>query len=395
MPLDASFSPHVAGTTPFPLGLKISHAQGAKLYTTSGECYYDMIAGIAVSNLGHAHPAVTRAIKAQADKHLHVMVYGEYAQNPVNALADKLCSLLPPSLDACYFVNSGAESVEGALKLAKRLTGRSKIMAFRGAYHGSTHGALSVSGNETKKRAFRPLLPEVHFLPFNQLEPLQAIDESTAAVIVEPIQGDAGIRIGSPEFLAALRAQCDRTGAQLIFDEIQSGIGRTGQWFAFQHYGVVPDILCTAKALGGGLPLGAFVSSREKMAQLTHHPPLGHITTFGGNPLSCAAALATLESIEEEGLLAQVEHKGQLIESALQHPRVREIRRKGLFFALEFSHADEVQRVVQKALELGVVCFWFLSCPESFRIAPPLNMPEAEIKEACRLIRQAFDALDD
>jgi Ornithine/acetylornithine aminotransferase len=195
--------------------------------------------------------------------------------------------------------------------------------------------------------------------------------------------------------LAALRAQCDRTGAQLIFDEIQSGIGRTGQWFAFQHYGVVPDILCTAKALGGGLPLGAFVSSREKMAQLTHHPPLGHITTFGGNPLSCAAALATLESIEEEGLLAQVEHKGQLIESALQHPRVREIRRKGLFFALEFSHADEVQRVVQKALELGVVCFWFLSCPESFRIAPPLNMPEAEIKEACRLIRQAFDALDD
>jgi acetylornithine/succinyldiaminopimelate/putrescine aminotransferase len=375
------------------MGLEIERAQGLYLYSTTGKSYMDLISGVAVSNLGHGHPKVIDAIKAQADKHLHVMVYGEYVQGSSNALAQKLTGLLPEPLNCCYFTNSGAESIEGALKLAKRITGRSEIIAFRGAYHGSTHGALSVSGNETKKRAFRPLLPHVKFLTFNEIEELNTISFSTAAVIIETIQGDAGVRIPSQAFLEALRERCCQTGAQLIFDEIQTGMGRTGKWFAFEHFGVYPDILCIAKALGGGLPIGAFISSREKMQLFTENPMLGHITTFGGNPLSCAAAVATLEVIEEEDLLAGVEAKGQLFEDLLQHPRIKEVRRKGLFFAFEFATADEVQAVVESCLAQGIICFWFLSCPNSFRIAPPLNISESEIKKACTVIRQAINKL--
>ena len=388
-----TFKKLLAPTTPFPLGLEVEYAKGLYLHTTDGKQYMDLISGVGVSNLGHSHPKIVAAIKAQADKHLHVMVYGEYAQSAPNALAQKLTQILPHSLNCCYFTNSGAESIEGALKLAKRYTERSEIIAFRGAYHGSTHGALSVSGNETKKRAFRPLLPNVKFLDFNQVEQLEAITTRTAAVLVEPIQGDAGIRIGTPEFLRALRQRCHETGAQLIFDEIQSGIGRTGQWYAFMHYNVTPDILCTAKALGAGLPIGAFIASREKMEVFTDSPMLGHITTFGGNALSCAAAVAGLEVIEEEALLPEVEKKGQLFEEALQHPKVKEIRRKGLFFAFEFATANEVQQIVEYCLDHQVICFWFLSNPNSFRIAPPLNISYSEIKKACTIIRQAFDTL--
>lgn len=389
-----SFFKHQAPTSPFPLALEIERAEGVYLYGPKGERYMDFISGVGVSNIGHRHPKVVEAIKAQVDKHLHTMVYGEYIQSAPAKLAQKLANLLPPSLNCVYFTNSGTEAIEGALKLAKRATERTKIFAFRGAYHGSTHGALSVSGNEVKKRAFRPLLPDVHFLQLNQYAELEQIDRHTAAVIVEPIQGDAGIRISEPAYLQALRQRCSEVGALLIFDEIQSGMGRTGKLFAFEHYGVVPDILCSAKALGGGLPLGAFIADKTLMESLIHRPILGHITTFGGNPVACAASLATLEVIEEEGLLPQAEAKGALIESLLQHPKVIEIRRKGLYFAIEFTDADQVQKIVEYCLAKGIICFWFLSCPESFRIAPPLTISEAEIREACRIILEAFNRLD-
>lgn len=389
-----SFFKHQAPTSPFPLALEIERAEGVYLYGPEGERYMDFISGVGVSNIGHRHPKVVEAIKAQVDKHLHTMVYGEYIQSAPAKLAQKLANLLPPSLNCVYFTNSGTEAIEGALKLAKRATERTKIFAFRGAYHGSTHGALSVSGNEVKKRAFRPLLPDVHFLHLNKYAELEQIDRHTAAVIVEPIQGDAGIRISEPAYLQALRQRCSEVGALLIFDEIQSGMGRTGKLFAFEHYGVVPDILCSAKALGGGLPLGAFIADKTLMESLIHRPILGHITTFGGNPVACAASLATLEVIEEEGLLPQAEAKGALIESLLQHPKVIEIRRKGLYFAIEFNDADQVQKIVEYCLAKGIICFWFLSCPESFRIAPPLTISEEEIREACRIILEAFNRLD-
>lgn len=388
------FLNHIAQTTPFPLALEISRAEGSYLYGPKGEEYLDLISGVGVSNFGHGHPKVIAAIKKQLDKHLHTMVYGEFIQDSPNQLAEKLASLLPPQLNCSYFVNSGTESIEGALKLAKRYTGRREIISFRGAYHGSTHGALSVSGNETKKRAFRPLLPEVRFLNFNKTAELSAISKKTACVILETIQGDAGIRIPDQSYLEALRARCSETGALLIFDEIQAGMGRTGKLFAFEHYGVVPDILCSAKALGGGLPLGAFIASYEIMQCLTDKPMLGHITTFGGNPLACAASLACLEILEDENILAGVEAKGALFEELLQDPRIVEIRRKGLYFAFEFANADEVQTIVEYCMKKGVICFWFLSCPEAFRIAPPLNISEEDIRKACTVIREAIDLLD-
>jgi acetylornithine/succinyldiaminopimelate/putrescine aminotransferase len=388
------FLNNIAQTTPFPLSLEIESAKGSYLFGPKGEAYLDLISGVGVSNFGHGHPKVITAIKKQLDKHLHTMVYGEYIQASPNQLAAKLAALLPEQLNCSYFVSSGAESIEGALKLAKRYTGRREIISFRGAYHGSTHGALSVSGNETKKRAFRPLLPEVRFLNFNKIAELGAISEKTACVIVETIQGDAGIRIPDQEYLDALRARCTEKGVLLIFDEIQAGMGRTGKLFAFQHYGVVPDILCSAKALGGGLPLGAFISSYEIMQCLTEKPMLGHINTFGGNPLACAASLACLELIEEENVLAGVEVKGALFETLLSHPRIVEIRRKGLYFAFEFANADEVQHIVEYCMKKGVICFWFLSCPEAFRIAPPLNISEEDIRKACQVILEAINLLD-
>ncbi len=386
-----TFFKKLAPTSPHPFLISVERAEGVCLYSATGKRYIDMISGIAVSNVGHRHPKIVKAIKDQVDKYLHVMVYGEYIQSPSNLLAEKLTSLLPPNLNCCYFVNSGTEANEAALKLAKRVTGRTEMIACRKSYHGSTHGSLSVSGNEVKKRTFRPLLPDVNFIDFNNPGDLDQITERTACVIMETIQGDAGVRIPSKEYLQAVRKKCTATGTLLIFDEIQCGMGRTGKLFAFEHFDVVPDILTLAKSFGGGLPIGSFISSFENMQTLASKPMLGHITTFGGNPVCCASALAVLEIMEEENLLATVEAKGQLIEELLKHPKVKEVRRLGLLFAFDFDSEETVNRIVQYAKEHGVICYWFLSHPNSFRIAPPLTITELEIREACTVILQAIE----
>jgi acetylornithine/succinyldiaminopimelate/putrescine aminotransferase len=386
-----TFFKKLAPTSPHPFLISVERAEGVCLYSATGKRYIDMISGIAVSNVGHRHPKIVKAIKDQVDKYLHVMVYGEYIQSPSNLLAEKLTSLLPPNLNCCYFVNSGTEANEAALKLAKRVTGRTEMIACRKSYHGSTHGSLSISGNEVKKRAFRPLLPDVKFIDFNNPADLDQITERTACLIMETIQGDAGVRIPSKEYLQAVRKKCTATGTLLIFDEIQCGMGRTGKLFAFEHFDVVPDILTLAKSFGGGLPIGSFISSFENMQTLASKPMLGHITTFGGNPVCCASALAVLEIIEEESLLATVELKGKLIEELLTHSKVKEVRRFGLLFAFDFDSEERVNRIVQFAKEQGVICYWFLSHPNSFRIAPPLTITEAEIREACAIILQAID----
>ncbi len=383
----------LAYTTPYPMGIEIVSADGIHLIDSNGNKYTDLISGIAVSNLGHNNHTINQAIKQQVDKHLHVMVYGEYKQSVQNKLASRLCNLLPDGLDVLYPVNSGTEANEAALKLVKRVTGRKEIISFNGAYHGSTHGSLSVTGNTQKKSAFYPLLPEVRFIDFNAINQLNTISTKTAGVIVEPIQGDAGVRIPSKEFLQALRDRCSEVGAMLIFDEIQTGFGRTGKLFAFEHYNVIPDILTIGKAFGGGMPIGGFISSNENMKSLTYNPKLGHITTFGGHPVCCAAALASLELISDENLLSKVEIKGRLFEDLLTHPLIKEIRRKGMFFAIELENEDVVQQVVQGCKEKGVLTFWFLSNPQSFRIAPPLTITENEIKIACEVIIQVMDAI--
>lgn len=387
------FPEHLAKTTLHPFNLKITHADGSYLYTEDGKSYIDFISGISVSNIGHNHHKIKEAIKQQVDKHLHVMVYGEYQQQPQTEYANLLCSQLPKSLNQVYFVNSGAEANEGALKLAKRITGRTEIIAFNKSYHGSTHGALSVTGNENKKFAFRPLLPNVSFINFNVTKELECITEKTAAIIVEPIQGDAGVRIPDIAYMKALRERCNKMGAQLIFDEIQTGFGRTGKLFAFEHFNVAPDILTLGKALGGGMPMGAFVSSKAKMELLTANPELGHITTFGGHPVICAAGKAGLEVILEEDLLKDVDAKGKLIEKNLDSEHIVEIRRKGLFFAFELDSPEKVQSIVEYCKKNGVITFWFLSAPNCFRIAPPLNISNSELNKAINVLKNAFDNL--
>lgn len=394
--MNSSFDPtiflaNIAQTTPHPYGITVERAEGIYLYGPDGKRYTDLISGIGVSSIGHRHPRVVQAIKDQVDKHLHVMVFGEFIQATPNLLAQKLTSLLPESLNCVYYVNSGTEANEGALKLAKRYTGRTELVSCRKSYHGSTHGSLSVSGNEVKKQAFRPLLPDVRFIDFNEMADLEAITTRTAAVIMETVQGDAGVRIPTRAYMQTVRRRCTEVGALLILDEIQAGMGRTGTLFAFEHFGIVPDILTTAKAFGGGLPIGAFIAPRTIMECLTHNPALGHITTFGGNPVCCASALATLNVIEEEGLLKNVEMKGRLFESLLKHPHIKEVRRIGLLFAIDFDSAERVSRIVEKARELGIITYWFLSHPYSFRIAPPLTITEDEIKESCAAILKAID----
>ncbi|HKZ39215.1 MAG TPA: aspartate aminotransferase family protein [Chryseolinea sp.] len=385
------FLNNLAQTTPFPSLISVDSAEGIYLYDTDGKRYIDLISGIGVSNVGHRHPHVVQAIKDQLDKHLHVMVYGEYIQSSPNLLASKLISLLPPNLNCCYFVNSGTEANEGALKLAKRYTGRTEIISCRKSYHGSTHGSLSVSGNEVKKQAFRPLLPDIKFMDFNILDHVAMISEKTACVILETIQGDAGVRIPSQVYLKAIRKRCDETGALLILDEIQCGMGRTGTLFAFEQFDITPDILTVAKAFGGGLPIGAFVSDKNIMATLMHDPMLGHITTFGGNPVCCASALATLQVIENENLLDGIEEKGKFFEQLLRHPKIKEVRRIGLMFAIDFDSAEIVNKIVWEAKKLGVICYWFLSHPYSFRIAPPLTITKKQIEESCDIILKAID----
>lgn len=384
---------HLAQTSKTPYEIDVERAEGIYIYSKTGERYVDFISGISVSNLGHNHPEIKKAVIDQVNRYMHVMVFGEFKQDPQQLLAKELADVLPNKLNTVYFVNSGTEANEAALKLAKRVTGRTDIVAFKKSYHGSTHGSLSVSGNEMKKYAYRPLLPGIHFIDFNKEDQLSQITEQTAAVIVEPIQGDAGVRIPDDGYLMALRKRCDEVGALLIFDEIQTGYGRTGKLFAFEHWGVVPDILTIAKGMGGGMPIGALISSYDNMEKLTHNPPLGHITTFGGHPVNCAAALANLRVMTSSGLIEQVEEKGKLIEEILMHPEVKEIRRKGLFFAIELDNADLVQKVVEGCKEKGVLSYWFLSCPESFRIAPPLIITKEEAIQAAKAIREVLDGV--
>ncbi|BDC98639.1 aspartate aminotransferase family protein [Persicobacter psychrovividus] len=386
------FYQHQAQTSPYPLGIEIERAEGVFMYDTEGKAYMDLISGIAVNNLGHGHPRVIKAVKDQVDKYLFVMVYGEMVQKPQIDLTRNLLSVLPEQLNCTYFVNSGTEANEAALKLAKRYTGRTELVSFNRSYHGNTHGSLSVSGNEVKKNAFRPLLPDVRFIDFNVEEDLKQITERTAGVIVEPIQGDAGVRIPSVNYMKALRKRCDEVGAVLIFDEIQTGFGRTGKFFAFEHFGVVPDVLTMAKGMAGGMAMGCFVANQKLMKTLSHDPILGHITTFGGHPVCCAAANAVVETLKEEPLIAAAEGKGQLIEDLLNtHPAVKEIRRKGLMFAIDMDSFELVNRVVTKCIERGVITYWFLSTPYAFRIAPPLVISEEEIRQACATILQVIE----
>jgi len=383
-----------AQTTPFPIGLEISRAEGLFIYDTNGKAYFDLVSGLAVTNIGHRHPKVIEAIKKQLDTHLHVMPYGEFIQTPQLKLAEKLNEILPENLTTSYFVNSGAEAVEGALKLAKRYTGRQEIIACHKSYHGSTHGALSVSGNPVKQSAFKPLLPDVNFITFNKLDELDRITKNTACVIIETVQGDAGVRIPELCYLQKLREKCTETGTLLILDEIQTGFGRTGSFFAFEQYGIVPDVLVIAKALGGGMPIGAFVSSKEIMDCLTHNPMLGHITTFGGHPLNCAAAVANIDVILEENLVKEVHEKGEIMKELLSHSLVKEIRQIGLMFAIDLETEEITQKVVERCMERGIITFWFLSCPASFRLAPPLTISFEEIEEVCGVICEVFDGIN-
>lgn len=384
-------TPYLANTTAYPFSLDVDRSEGIYIIDKNGKKYYDLIAGISVSNLGHQHPAIVKRVKDQIDKHMHVMVYGEYSQSVQNDLAIKLTSLLPESLNCLYPVNSGTEANEAAIKLAKRATKRSRIIAFHGAYHGSTHGSMSLSGNEDKKNAFRPLLPNVFHLPFNDLDALDFIDNRVAGVIIEPIQGDAGVRIPSAAFMKKLRKICDENCILLIMDEIQTGMGRTGKLFAFEHFDVIPDILTIGKAFGGGMPIGGIVASQKLMSLFTNNPTLGHITTFGGHPVCCAAALASLEVLTKDHLINNVEEKGKLFEELLQHRLVKEIRRKGLFFAIDMNDPEIVQKVVNGCKDAGLLSFWFLSCPDSFRIAPPLTINKKEIIQSCKIIKNVFN----
>ena len=387
------YTPFLANTTNHPFGIEIVSAEGIYLTDSQGKKYIDLISGIAVSNLGHQNMHIKQALQKQLDKHLHVMVFGEFSQEIQNKLAQKLATFLPESLNCLYVVNSGTEANEAALKLAKRATGKTRLISFKGAYHGSTHGSLSVSGNEQKKYAFRPLLPDVIQLPFDDCDALESIDHQVAGVIIEPIQGDAGVRIPSKEFMAKLRKICDQYCILLIADEIQTGFGRTGKLFSYEHFDIVPDIITIGKAFGGGMPIGGLVTSQKIMSLFTTNPPLGHITTFGGHPMCCAGALASLEVLENENVISKVEQKGVLFESLLEHKMIKEIRRKGLFFAIELENTAIVQKVVEGCKEKGLLSFWFLSCPESFRIAPPLVISEEDIKTSCTIIKEVMDQL--
>ena len=384
------FLNNLGQTSPYPFLIDVERAEGIYIFDKSGKPYMDMISGVSVNNIGHRHPKVVQALHEQLDRHLHVMVYGEFIQDSVNLMAERLIALLPNSLNCVYPVNSGTEANEAAIKLAKRATGRTEIVSFRGSYHGSTFGSLSVSGNEVKKLAFRPLMPDVRFIRFNISQDLSQITEKTAGVIVETIQGDAGVRIPDLAYMKALRERCTEVGAVLIFDEIQAGMGRTGKLFAFEHFDVVPDVLTLGKALGGGMNIGALVSSREHLNLFTHNPMLGHITTFGGHPVPCAAAAATLEVLSELDF-QEVERLGLRLEMLLKRSdEVVEIRRKGMFFAIDMASAERVAKVVERCLELGVITFWFLSHPYSFRLAPPLTIREMEIDRAGELILKAI-----
>jgi acetylornithine/succinyldiaminopimelate/putrescine aminotransferase len=385
------FLQYQAQTSDFPLMLEIEKAEGVYLYDINGKRYLDLISGIGVSNIGHRHPQVISAIQAQLDKYLHLMVYGEFVQAPQVLLAQELQKTLPPELNNTYLVNSGAEAVEGALKLAKRFTGRTDLISCYNSYHGATHGALSVTGSESFKQAFRPLLPGITHIQYNNLDDLAKISNRTAGIIIEAVQGEAGVRLPDITYMQALRERCSQTGTLLILDEIQTGFGRTGSFWGFEKYGIVPDIVLCAKGMGGGMPIGAFISSAEIMGTFKNNPILGHITTFGGHPVSCAAALATLQVIQSQNLLAEIPAKAALIRQLLVHPKIKEVRNQGLLMAAEFESFAVVKPIIDCAISKGVITDWFLFCDNSMRIAPPLTITTNQIAEACNIILEAIE----
>lgn len=394
------FFKHIAQTSSRPLGLNIYRAEGVFLYSLPERegCrpkrYIDLISGVSVSNVGHCRKEVVDAIKEQAEKYSHLMVYGEMIQSPQVMHAKLLTSILPESLQSVYYVNSGSEANEAALKLAKRVTGRREIISCRNCYHGSSHGVLSLMTEESLKMPFRPLLPLVNHIIFNDISSLKTITESTAAVIIEPVQGEGGVQIATLEFMEALRKRCSECGALLIFDEIQTGFGRCGKMFAFQKYGVTPDILTLAKALGGGMPLGAFVASNRLMEAWQSNPSLGHITTFGGHPVSCAAALASLRLLLTQPWVGEVEKKSQMFVKALEkHPLVKEIRAAGLLIAVDLKDSQKAKNILYLLLEEGAITDWFIFQPTSFRIAPPLSITKEEVELAIEIILKALDRL--
>jgi acetylornithine/succinyldiaminopimelate/putrescine aminotransferase len=384
------FFEHVALPSLFPMGLEIVSAEGIYMYGSDGTRYTDLVSGVCVTNLGHRHPAIVQAVKDQVDKYMHLMVYGEFIQSPQVKLAQLLTQMLPPTLNSVYFVNSGSEAIEGALKLAKRITGRSRLIGFTNSYHGGTHGAYSMLGNEDLKNAYRPLLPDIYFLRFNNLDDLQLIDNKTACVLAEPVQAEAGIIVPDQEYMLALRQRCTETGTQLIFDEIQTGFGRTGKLFCFEHYGITPDIVCMAKGMGGGMPIGAFVADKKMMLAFTNNPDFGHITTFGGHPVCAAAALANLQVLTENPeFMAEADEKGAKFEKALSpHPAVVKVRRKGLLMSVELKSLETNARAMKLLLDEGIITDPFFFMPQAFRIAPPLIITHQQIEESiCRIVK--------
>jgi acetylornithine/succinyldiaminopimelate/putrescine aminotransferase len=385
------FLRHVAQTSGNSLQFEIDRAEGIFFYDLTGKAYIDLVSGVSVSSLGHGHQAVIQAVKDQADRYLHTMVYGEFIQSPQVEYAGWLAEHLPEPLDNIFFVNSGSEAIDGAMKLAKRFTGRGEFRAFRNGYHGGTHGALSILGDDRMRSGYFPLLPGVRFLRFNHPEDLAMIDPHVAAVVVEPIQAEAGIIEPEFGFLQQVREKCNQMGTLLILDEIQTGMGRTGKLFCFEHYGVVPDILCLAKSFGGGMPLGAFISSREIMQTLTHHPSLGHITTFGGHPVSCAAGLAAQRFVEENGLMEHARQMERRFRTGLKHPLIRLVRGTGLFLAVVLDTSVDVGRFISRAFENGLVIDRFLFSDDAFRIAPPLIITKNQVDDAVQRILATLD----
>ena len=391
--LKKDFLQYQAKTTPHPLGLEVKRAKGSFITTTDGKKYLDFVAGVSACSLGHRHPKVVRAIRKQTRKYLHVMVYGEFAQAPAVALCKELIALLPKNQESVYLTNSGTEAIEGALKLAKRATGRSELIGAQNSYHGSTQGALSLLGSEHQKEGYRPLLPQTRFIRFNAEEDLQQITTSTAAVLLETIQGGAGFILPNSDYLKKVKQRCEKVGALLILDEIQPGFGRTGRFFGFEHYNVQPDIVVMGKGMGGGLPVGAFTASNELMQQLAINPILGHITTFGGNPLIAAACLATLRELRDSNLIRQIEKKEALFRELLKHEKIIEIRGKGLMLAPLFETEELANQVVLKCMEKGLLLFWLLWEKRAVRISPPLTISKKQIRQGCAIIQGVLDTL--
>lgn len=391
MNLRQLFEQHLAPTSFAPMNIEMVKAEDVFLWDASGKKYIDLIAGFSVSNIGHSHPAVVKAVQVQAASHMHLMVYGELIQSPVVSYARLLTAHLPSELNCIYFTNSGSEATEGAMKLAKRATGRTRIIAFDQAYHGSTQGALSLMGDEYWRRSFRPLLPDVHHFSYGSAEALSAIDSRTACVIMETVQAESGVKKPNPEWLQQIRKKCDETGTLLILDEIQAGFGRTGTLWAFEQMGIQPDVLLLGKALGGGMPLGAFISSRERMHLLSHQPVLGHITTFGGHPVSCSAGMAAMEVLLSSGCINQVSQKEKLLLRQLRHPAIQSIQSAGLWMSLQFASATLNQQIVHQCVKNGLLTDWFIFAPDRLRIAPPLTMNENILLEACDTLLQSID----